>query len=304
MEFGKLANISQVDFTLPKDHSDTLPILQKKSKNTTPKIFVGCPVWANMAWKGKIYPKNAKSTDFLELYARQFNCIELNLTHYRIPDFQMIRKWKKVTPPEFRFCPKIFQGISHHNQLQNVQSQVLDFVEILSELEFRLGLSFLQLPPHFSPQKADILIRFLENFPKGFPLSVEFRHPDWFSPKFEDITNLVFEKMKNLQISSVITDTAGRRDVIHQRLTIPTAVIRFVGNCLHPSDYQRVDDWIQRLKIWLDEGLENIYFWVHEPENILAPNLVAYFIQELNQELGFSLKKPRFLPQNIQTSLF
>lgn len=303
MQFGKLADISRVNFELPEDHPDTYEVLSKSTKNS-PEIFIGCPVWANSEWKGKIYPKKAKPTDFLAHYVQQFNCIELNLTHYRIPDYSMIEKWNAVTPADFQFCPKIYQGISHYGQLENVQSQVLDFVAILSELETRLGISFLQLPPHFSPQKADILMRFLENFPKGFPLSIEFRHPDWFLSTRQQMTDEVFDTLKRLQMATVITDTSGRRDVIHQRLTTTTAVIRFVGNDLHPTDYQRINDWIERIQTWLENGLEQLYFWIHEPENITTPDLVAYFIRELNRIGNFSIKAPKFIPKTVQTSLF
>ncbi len=303
MEFGKLTDISRVNFELPEDHPETYQVLAS-SPQKSPEIFVGCPVWANPEWRGKIYPSNAKPTDFLAHYAQQFNCIELNLTHYRIPDLQMIEKWIRVTPVGFQFCPKFSQGISHYGQLENVQSQVINFVSVMSELNERLGMSFLQLPPHFSPQKTDILCRFLESFPKGFPLSIEFRHPDWFLPTHELIINTVFEQLRYLQIVAVITDTAGRRDVIHQRLTTKTAVVRFVGNDLHFTDYQRIDDWVARLKIWFEHGLERLYFWIHEPENHTAPDLVAYFVQRLNQVCDLAVKPPKFIPRNIQTSIF
>jgi len=61
-------------------------------------------------------------------------------------------------------------------------------------------------------------------------------------------------------LTLLLTDTAGRRDVLHQRLTSKTAFIRFVANDLHATDYKRMDEWITRLKNWIDNGLEEIYF--------------------------------------------
>ena len=54
----------------------------------------------------------------------------------------------------------------------------------------------------------------------------------------------------------MITDTAGRRDCAHMHLTIPKAFIRYVGNSLHPTDYTRIDVWVERMKYWLDHGME------------------------------------------------
>jgi uncharacterized protein YecE (DUF72 family) len=110
--------------------------------------------------------------------------------------------------------------------------------------------------------------------------------------------------MEQYGISTVITDVAGRRDVLHQRLTTSIAMIRFVGNGLHPTDYSRVDDWIDRCLQWLDAGLQTLYFFVHEPDNKFSPELVKYFIQHLNEKGDFSLTMPRISPQPVQGSLF
>ena len=44
---------------------------------------------------------------------------------------------------------------------------------------------------------------------------------------------------KKINISNVIVDTAGRRDLMHMRLTNPTAFVRYVG-ANHESDYTRL----------------------------------------------------------------
>jgi uncharacterized protein YecE (DUF72 family) len=86
----------------------------------------------------------------------------------------------------------------------------------------------------------------------------------------------------------VITDTAGRFDVIHQRLTTKTAFIRFTANDLHPTDYQRLDKWILRVNNWTSNGLEHLYFFMHTPNKCLCPQLVQYFIQGLNTTTGLN----------------
>jgi hypothetical protein len=97
---------------------------------------------------------------------------------------------------------------------------------------------------------------------------------------------------------------AGRRDVLHMRLTTPSAMIRFVGNNLHPTDYTRIDAWVERLKVWFANGLQQLYFFVHEPDNITSPELATYLIEKLNRVCGFNLKPPKMYIQPVQGELF
>jgi hypothetical protein len=53
-------------------------------------------------------------------------------------------------------------------------------------------------------------------------------------------------------------------------------VIRFVGNNLHGTDYSRVDAWVERIVLWLESGLREVYFFSHEPDNLFAPELAQY----------------------------
>jgi len=107
----------------------------------------------------------------------------------------------------------------------------------------------------------------------------------------------------------VITDTAGRRDCAHMNLTIPKAFIRYVGNSLHPTDYTRTDVWIDRMKYWLDKGLEELYFFMHMHDEATSPELTVYLVDKMNVACGLNLIKPKFIenpePKVIkQKSLF
>ena len=88
----------------------------------------------------------------------------------------------------------------------------------------------------------------------------------------------------------MITDTAGRRDCVHMYLTVPKAFIRFVGNSLDNSDYTRIDDWVKRINYWLDNGLEELYFFMHMHDETYSPELSSYLIDKLNTVCGLSLK--------------
>lgn len=275
MEFGKLPNISRVDFTLPPDPPQNAELLAALPKTTyTPAIYLGATGYNMKPWLGSWYPAGIKDKDHLKYYGTQFATIEHNTTHYRIPDEATVARWREETPSDFRFCPKIPQTISHARDLGLSGGQIPFFCKMIAGLEKKLGCCFLQLPPYFSTQDLPLLMRFLEVFPKEIPLAVEVRHESFFEPTVaaEDF----FQLLQRHHVATVITDVAGRRDVCHMRLTTDKVLVRFVGNNLDPTDYTRIRDWSERLADWCAAGLRAVYFFTHEPDNLLAPDLAAF----------------------------
>ena len=165
MDFGRLPihEVDKVNFTLKPDNIFNEKVLKNTSK--VPLIKVGCPVWSNKDWLGKIYPQNAKSQDFLKLYAKQFNTIELNVTHYQIPSDVMVNHWLDEVTPTFTFCTKFPQVISHDKLLQNAEDLTFEFCTQIMKLGHNLGLPFLQLAPYFTPRQFKILEKYLELLP-------------------------------------------------------------------------------------------------------------------------------------------
>lgn len=92
----------------------------------------------------------------------------------------------------------------------------------------------------------------------------------------------------------IVVDTAGRRDLLHMRLTTPKAFIHYVGANNPQSDRERLEDWVELLKVWVDQGLRDIYFFVHQNIELESPFLSAYFIERLNKEFGLDLNIPTF----------
>ena len=302
MDFGKLIDISEVDFSLPPTHFVTRETLQGRSRVTNPQVSVGCPVWVNPKWEGNVYPIGTPANKYLHYYAEQFPTIELNSTHYSVPAEMTLYKWTQMVPQGFTFCPKIPQEISHHQKLHHSEAATARFVKAIKRFGEHLGTTFLQLPPWFGPQDAPTLLRYLTEFPKSIPLAVEFRHYDWF--KEDSRVTATFREMQELGIGTVITDVAGRRDVLHQCLTTPVLTLRFVGNGLHPTDYSRTDAWIRQIAQWLEQGLERAFLFIHEPDNTDSPELARYWIKELNKQCGLKLTVPTLRVEGIQRSLF
>lgn len=286
MNFGQIENPGEIDFTLPKDHSDTKKNLASGDKKPF-EVYVGCAKWNKQDLKG-FYPRGTK--DELIYYATEFNSIELNATFYSTPSPDQVRVWKEKTPKGFKFYPKINNTISHFRRLNNVQDKVAEFCDAISNFEDRLGMSFLQVHDNFKPQDYDRLEKFVKEYPKVIPLAVELRNSEWFSDSA--VTDKVFELFRSENTTPIIVDTAGRRDLLHMRLTSPKAFVRYVG-ANHASDYTRLDDWLERIEHWRAEGLESLHFFVHQNVEKESPLLSAYFIEKLNKRFDLDLKVPK-----------
>jgi uncharacterized protein YecE (DUF72 family) len=282
MDFGRLPSIDGIDFTLPSEHAGNVNVLPGFPTKES-AIYMGCPVWSEKGWAGKVYPKGAKEKDYLKYYGEKFSAIELNATHYSLPDESTILRWKESVPAHFKFCPKIPQIISHSKDIVKMTETMLQFISAVKLFKENLGTSFLQLPPNFSPDKIKSLIYFLNAMPEDFPFAIEFRHEGWFKDrlKFDKIFNYLEDRL----IGTVITDVAGRRDVLHQRLSNRTAFVRFCANDLHPTDFPRLNEWSLLLKKWLSEGLKEVYFFVHTSDVKLCPDLVDYFSKKMEMKI-------------------
>ncbi|MEO6456430.1 MAG: DUF72 domain-containing protein [Ginsengibacter sp.] len=301
MDFGKveISELSIIDFTLAKDSVFTNATLKASKPTGMPQVYIGCAKWGRKEWVGDIYPEKTKEAEFLGEYVKHFNSVELNATHYKMPDVQSIIKWSaKANEIDFKFCPKVPKGISHFGNLApspNLDRQTKDFIIAVSAFEEKLGPVFLQLSDKFLPAKKDNLFSYLKTIPKDLSFFLEVRHPDWFSDKStrEEFLNVLREN----NIGAVITDTSGRRDLVHMNLTIPKAFIRFVGNNLHPTDYTRIVEWAKRIKTWLDKGLQEVYFFMHHTDEKNSPVLCDYAIEQINQYCGTEIGRVRFINQ-------
>ena len=293
MEFGEVPKIdlNKINFTLPKEPSFNKSILSGK-KARKPKIYVGCAKWGRPDWIGKIYPKGTKEKDFLPLYIDEFNTIELNATGYKMPSEAQVKMWSdKAQEKDFLFCPKLTRYIVPGPDKEKIKRYLSQFLDVIKGFGKNLGPSYLVLV-NYSPEKAKLLYEFLFDFPKDVPLFLELRHEGWFNNKV-----VLDELIKELSINNIgliITDTAGRRDVAPMYLTTSKAFIRFVGNSLHPTDFARCDDWVSRIKYWLKNGLEELYFFMHMHHEEHSPELVIYFIEKLNKECGLDLMVPEW----------
>ena len=123
--------------------------------------------------------------------------------------------------------------------------------------EEKLGMVFLQMHDNFKPKDFERIEKFVNEWPTEIPLAIELRNAKWF----DDVAvfGKTCELFESRKITNIIVDAAGRRDMLHMRLTTPTVFIRYVGANAE-SNYKRLDDWLEKLTSWIEQGLENLFF--------------------------------------------
>lgn len=288
MKFGKVEHPELIDYTLPEDRFNSKQLFRNKGKDRTMELYVGTAKWGKKDLKN-FYPKGVKEE--LPFYAKQFNSIELNATFYRIFPREQYIKWKTMVPADFRFFPKMVQTVSHLRRLNEMAYPALErYLDATANFENNLGTIFLQMHPNFGPKNWDRVVHFVENWPKEFALAVEFRQQDWF--RDEILSQELYHLLETNNISNILVDTAGRRDLLHMRLTNNEAFIRFVATN-QEVDYERINTWVNKLEQWHKSGLRKIDFFIHQTMQSESSLLATFLIDKLNKRLKSRLVIPK-----------
>jgi len=165
---------------------------------TKENLYIGCSGFYNNDWKGSLYPKDAPSKDFLSLYSKTFNSVEINSTFYRKPTSKTLLKWYDETPDDFKFFIKIPKTITHINRLENSKEEIAAFCDhIQSNLKDKLAGFLYQLPPSFK-NTAENTERIINSIDHTFLNVIEFRHISWWQKEIFD-----FLKQHNIVFSGV-----------------------------------------------------------------------------------------------------
>jgi uncharacterized protein YecE (DUF72 family) len=185
-------------------------------------LSVGCSGWSYSGWVGPFYPKDAWPGEFLQLYAKLFDCVEIDSTFYRMPSRVTVKRWCNVTPSNFIFTPKLPRRITHDQRLKNVTGELSEFVNTISLLDWKLGPILIQLPPSFRyHEHQPTLLEFIASLDSRYRYAVEFRDESWFVPEIQKL----LEDRNICQVWSV-----------NQYLTTPATItadfvyVRFIGD--------------------------------------------------------------------------
>jgi uncharacterized protein YecE (DUF72 family) len=285
MTFGKLdietyVGLEESYFKLMATEQPNLP----GKKSAIQKMYIGLPKWGRTEWVGKLFPANTKEKDFLLHYAATFNTIELNATHYKLYGPENIIKWLTATDinPDFRFCPKFYQGITHRGPVSYSSKAALtnSFLDGIKHFGNKLGPAYIQVTDKYSQTNKDELFEYIQNLPSWLKVNLEVRHESWYQSA-EIIANTT-TKLKQLKTGWVITDVPGIRNFTAQHLTTPEAFIRFGSQGNHRLDRYRIDQWKEVLKEWYQHGLEKCWFFVHSHDESAGIDFAFYVQEQLN----------------------
>jgi uncharacterized protein YecE (DUF72 family) len=148
------------------------------------RVFPGTCAWSFDDWRDAFYPHPWPRNRWLEFYARHFPAVEMDSSFYHVPSAKTVAHWAGMTPPTFRFCPKLPKTLSHEKRLEEPAPEINMMRHLADELGGRFGCALLQLPPafHARPHEEKTLRSFLRSWPAEVPLAVEFRHESWNTP--------------------------------------------------------------------------------------------------------------------------
>jgi uncharacterized protein YecE (DUF72 family) len=225
------------------------------------KVLVGTSGFSYNEWTGVFYPEGLKSAARLRYYAERFRSVEINNTFYRMPQKDVLSRWKDETPDSFTFVLKASQRITHHQRLKDAAESTALFFTNAEALGAKLGPTLFQLPPHFQKDAAR-LTAFL-GLLAGRRAAFEFRHASWMD---EEVFALLRSHAAALCAADV--DDAGDAGAP----LVPTAdwgYLRLRRAEYTPAD---LDVWAARIRA---QGWREAYvFFKHE---VKGPAFAAAF---------------------------
>ncbi|MEX6501176.1 DUF72 domain-containing protein [Pseudomonas zhanjiangensis] len=261
--------------------------------------FLGCPSWSEAAWRGSVYPRDARPADCLSHYCRLFNAVEGNTTFYARPSAATVQRWLGQMPAGFRFCAKLPRDISHAGDLREQLAAADEFRRLLAPLGARVAPFWLQLPASFGPQRLAELSTFIEHW-RGSDLAIEVRHPAFFARGEEEraLNRLLRDRavericLDSRALFSCRSDATAVRHAQAKKPHLPlrpTAFspapqLRFIGGPDLQANEPFLEPWLDRVAAWIEQGLRPHVF-LHTPDNHLAAAQARRFHELLGERL-------------------
>lgn len=269
---------------------------------TTSAIRLGAQGWNYDAWVGPFYPAGTRSADYLTVYARAFDTVEVDSTFYATPPARTVKGWGERVPAGFRFALKLPQEITHENRLRNSGDLLALFADRARLLGDKLGPILIQLGPDFAPAELPALASFLPTLPRDLDFAIEFRQRGWIH---DGLIALLAEHRVALALTDARWIPRKTMLALAVRPTADFAYVRWMGPNRDLVDYSRIQvDRSRELSAWaqvlpsLAARVRTVYGYVN---NHFAGHSPAS-LRELQQRLGMPTVAPEDLGE--QMSLF
>lgn len=177
---------------------------------------VGCSGWYYWHWKGRVYPADLPTGQWLAFYQQTFDTVELNAPFYRWPKPATVKNWGRQAGPGFQYSIKVNQTITHEKRFKNTRKLILEFYKLAEPLADHLGCFLFQLPPsfHCTPARLRAIVDQLDPHYRNV---IEFRHPSWWNDDVFDAfgrANLIFCSVSAPRLPTELVRTG---DIIYLR---------------------------------------------------------------------------------------
>jgi len=217
-------------------------------------ILVGTCSWTDRALVGSgWYPVGRRDAEGrLRHYAERFPVVEVDATYYALPGERNSALWAERTPDGFVFDVKAFSLLTGHPTRPALMPRgwpadtrdprLLDevwarFTAGIAPLRRagRLGAVLFQFPPWFRPgARAEAFLEQTARRTRGWPVSVEFRHPAWWRGEQAEVTRALLTRHGMAAVAVDMTQTLPASVPPVAPVTSPRlSVVRFHGRSAH-----------------------------------------------------------------------
>ncbi len=258
----------------------------------TRNLHVGCISWTYPDWLGSFYPQGTRSSDFLSLYSKVFDLVEIDSTFYRLPTATTVKHWREKTPDDFLFTVKLSKRITHDARFKEVRENLKSFESIIKNLENKLVCVMAQLPPNFKFEKGFVsLSNFLDEIDPKLRYAIEFRDASWYRDETYDL-------LKQKKVSMVWSVLQGKENIMMIQPVVTTDFIylRFMGQFGQYGKFDHIQEekpavlktWADRLRA-VPESVTECYVLMSNHFEGFAPSTVNSFrklmgLESLNWE--------------------
>lgn len=241
-----------------------------------------------------MYPRSARSNDFLALYCHVFNAVEGNTTFYARPAPELVERWAHTLPSCFRFTAKFPKDISHGSNLSHQLAAAEEFAQLMAPLGERVAPFWLQLPATFTPDRFNELVAFIKAWRR--PLAVEVRNHGFFAKGEAEraLNRLLLEhgvERVCLDPRALFSCRSRTPAVLHAQSKKPNVPprptaftqapqVRFIGGPDLAANDHYLSQWVIKVAQWIEEG-RTPYVFLHTPDNHLAAAQAIRFHEQL-----------------------
>lgn len=239
-------------------------LFAEEEPKALPRLCVGTSGYSFRDWVGPFYPLQVPARRHLEYYAAHFPCLEVNVTHYRLPDPQLLQRMCERTPPTFGFLVKLHQSMTHAMTLES--AAIRSFADALQPMrdQDKLHGVLAQFPFRYHNTAANRhhLARLRQSF-AAVPFFAEFRHASWIEAR-------CFDLLRRLDVGYVCVDEPQLDNLVPPivRATTDVGYVRLHGRNARtwytksPEEGDRYDylydeselqEWARRIRQLLQE---------------------------------------------------